>query len=148
MKKNRIIYLLIALFLLCVIAMVTGSSILGYSIGPGFPASTLIAWYIIAIMPYLLFVWLGNYIKKHTFFRKPIYTVLLIFLQLSMLIGIAWGFLGYGIAGNWAFNFKNNDDAYLLWRNITNMIVTLPIAGTAGFWLVAGIDYLRQKRKP
>ncbi|MEJ2257556.1 MAG: hypothetical protein P8X98_11230 [Woeseiaceae bacterium] len=74
----------------------------------GLPLGTLIAWIGIVSLPMASFLGFHRFLNRET---RParISRSLMICL---LLLGAAWGFVAYGLAGNWAFNFSNQTDSF------------------------------------
>ena len=106
---------------------------------PGVPAGTLIAWSGLVALPAALLLtrpgWLG---------RVGMQTM-----QVALVLAGAWGFVCYGLADNWSFNFGSAADGFrgseaagrlFWWYSLTVWALPLLIAWGAGAYrLLSGV---------
>lgn len=104
---------------------------------PGMPLGTLITWAGIVSLP------VASLLGFHKFLSREIRPARV---SRLMLIGLllsctAWGLVGYGLAGNWAFNFSNQTDSFqgsgtaskIFWAYSISLIVTSLLASVVFF---------------
>jgi len=70
---------------------------------PGLPLGTLIAWAGIVSLPIASFLGFHRFLNRATRPARVSRSLIIFFLLLCA----SWGFVAYGLAGNWAFNFSN-----------------------------------------
>ena len=74
----------------------------------GLPLGTLITWAGIVSLPMASFLGFHQFLNRET---KPT-RVCRSFMICLLLLSTVWGFVAYGLAGNWAFNFSNQTDSF------------------------------------
>jgi len=67
-----------------------------------------------------------------------------------LLLSAAWGFVSYGLAGNWAFNFSNQSGSFRgsvaaggVFRAYTVAVVAASLVVSAGLLIVAAVSKLK-----
>jgi hypothetical protein len=75
---------------------------------PGLPLGTLITWAGILSLP------CASYLAFHRFLGRKtrLARVSKALMRGLLLLGAGWGFLSYGLAGNWRFNFSGQADSF------------------------------------
>lgn len=92
----------------CIFLVVTGSSFLTMPVikGTSFPVGTVVSWLgLLALSATIFFIFSNIYDSDNPgghIFRRA--------LQCFIVLAALWGFIGYFLAGNWAFTFHNHDD--------------------------------------
>jgi len=75
---------------------------------PGLPLGTLITWAGIVSLPMASLLGFHRFLNRDSRLAKISKSLMICLLVLS----VSWGFVAYGLAGNWAFNFSNQTDAF------------------------------------
>jgi hypothetical protein len=109
-QRRLAVILALAVFVCCVYLLATASPWLLVESArvPGLPLGTLIAWAGLVSLPIASFLGFHRFLNREA---RParISRSLMIFL---LLLCAAWGFVAYGLAGNWALNFSNRTDSF------------------------------------
>ena len=150
MLRKTFAIISLSAFLICVYLLVTGSQILVKPLykGSGLPCGTIITW--IGLIAFPASVLFG--IKKILDPDKSILRILNIVIKVNILLGLAWGFISYYLAGNWAFtftpqnDFRGSTDASLYFFSFTLVIAILPLICLAVFLVHSLISRLQNKR--
>jgi len=74
----------------------------------GLPLGTLIAWAGIVSLPMASFLGFHRYLNRQIRSARVSRSLMIVLLLLCA----AWGFVAYGLAGNWAFNFSNQTGTF------------------------------------
>jgi hypothetical protein len=130
----RLAVMLVALVVLLASAalLVTGSPILMWQL-PGFapwPAGTLIAWAGLVSFPLAVYTGLGDLHPP----KRLSEWVTARALKMLLVLALAWGPISYWLAGNFRFNFGNNDGfrgsetAFFVFLYYSLALVLLPAA--------------------
>ena len=106
----------------------------------GLPLGTLVAWAGIVSLPLASFLGFHRLLNRKT---RPARVARASMIGLLLLCA-AWGFVAYGLAGNWAFNFSNQSGSFrgsvaageIFWA-YSKSIVGLAVLAPAALFLLA-----------
>lgn len=73
---------------------------------PYFPVGTLLFWLVFMAWPAAFFFGIKAFREKTRGIEKIIKTVL----KIMIVLGALWGLISFGLANNWAFNFKSQEE--------------------------------------
>lgn len=105
----------------------------------GLPLGTLVAWAGIVSLPVASFLGFHRLLNRDSRPAK-IFRSLMICL---LLLCATWGFVAYGLAGNWSFNFSNQTDSFqgsvaageIFWAYSKSIVAMTLLASAALFAL-------------
>ena len=75
---------------------------------PGLPFGTLVTWMGIVSLPIASFSGFRELLSRDTRVARVFRSLMICLLLLCA----GWGFVSFGLAGNWAFNFSNGADSF------------------------------------
>jgi len=113
---------------------------------PGLPLGTLVAWAGIVSLPVASFLGFQRHLGRESrLSRVSRYSMFCL-----LLLSAAWGFVSYGLAGNWAFNFSNQSGSFRgsvaaggVFRAYTVAVVAASLFVSAGLLIVAAVSKLK-----
>jgi hypothetical protein len=110
LQKRSLMILALGIFVCSAYLLATASPLLLVESArfPGLPMGSLITWAGIASLPIALFLGFDQVLRQRSRLARVFRSVMTGLLLLSA----GWGFVSYGLAGNWAFNFSNQTDSF------------------------------------
>ena len=130
------------------VLLVTGSPVIVKTIGSsGFPWGNLIAWLGISALPCAILTGRKAFYNPQNKTDKTFRIILLVLLG----VAITWGLVGFALANNWSFSFKQqpefrgSDRASLYFWYYTAMVVLAPILLLIGHGFVRMLGRLKGK---
>lgn len=108
MKSKAIPFISSLVLMTCIFLVVTGSSFLTMPVikGTSFPVGTVVSWLgLLALSATIFFIFSKIYDSDN-----PGGHIFRLAFQCFIVLAALWGFIGYFLAGNWAFTFHNHDD--------------------------------------
>lgn len=104
MKNKLILVLAIGVVVFVVILLATGSPLLNRSIAgdDGVPMGTVLTWLTFICLPLVFLLGIPGLRHPKTNMQRWIRKAFGVLFAL----GLLWGLVSYGLAGNWSFNFK------------------------------------------
>lgn len=147
MNKNKIIAILsFILFLTTAYLIISSSTVLTQTLLEGniFPAGSFITW--TCLLSLQLTVYYG--IPKILSSKSLFYMVINYLLIITITLAFFWGIIGFGLAGNWAYNFTSSSDGFIgsveasfwFWRLIY-LLLLVPILSAT---IIAIYELLRK----
>lgn len=123
------------------VLILTASPLLVRPIVPGasFPLGNLITWIGLVSLPLAIYTGIKELYRPKTKIQKGFRAVIL----LIILLNAAWGFVGYYLSGNWAFNFTNDPQSSLRYWNYIYFIVLSSLVFLLAFGIYRLIQYFR-----
>lgn len=105
MSRKTLLLILLSTVFLSTFLLVSGSDLLLIPLveAPYLPLGNIITWVGITALPLSIYFGIGKIRKPHTKTETFYNRVLKIIIALA----VAWGFVAYGLAGNFATTFKN-----------------------------------------
>lgn len=144
MKESRrtlVVILALAIFFSSVYLLATASPwLLAESARlPGLPFGTLVTWMGIVSLPIASFLGFREFLNRDTRVAR-VFRSLMICMHL---LCAGWGFVSFGLAGNWAFNFSNTADSFqgsvlagqIFWAYTLSIVATTLLASAVLFAL-------------
>lgn len=129
MKRKQISRISIVVFLICLLFVLSGAPLLSKSISGDLVFGTLVTWLGVIALPLSILTGFSK-LYKPIIKRDKNYSLIFKFL---LLLAVIWGFISYGLAGNWSFRFNETrvffgeiENSTLFW-NYTYAIIVLPI---------------------
>lgn len=148
MKKDRILFFLfLIIFLASAILLITGSSVLVYSLN-GVPAGTPITWLGLFSLAALVYLGFQN-LRNPT---NSTYRILNWILRANIILAVLWAPICYFLAGNASFNFSEKATfqggqlAMRIFWIFTYTLAAIPILILIFHWLIALFRSIRNKR--
>ncbi|MCB9264854.1 MAG: hypothetical protein H6558_07515 [Lewinellaceae bacterium] len=125
-----------------VVLILTASPLLVRPIVPGanFPLGNLIIWIGLISLPLAIYTGIEKLYRPKTRIQKGFRTIILIIL----LLNAAWGFVGYYLSGNWAFNFTNDPQSSIRYWNYIYFIVLSPLVFLLAYGIYSLIRHFRK----
>jgi hypothetical protein len=147
-QKIFVIILALGVFICSAWLLATASPLLLIELAPapGLPLGTLVAWAGIVSLPVASFLGFQRYLDRDSrLSRASRYSMLCL-----LLLAAAWGFVSYGLAGNWAFNFSNQSGSFRgsvaaggVFRAYTVAVVAASLFVSTGLLIVAAVSKLK-----
>ena len=109
---------------------------------PFFPLGTLLTWSLWILLPVLIGGRLG--VKRFRF--SWIGWIFVLLNLVALLLGLAWGGIGYWLSGNWAFHFENSAASDRFW-NLNQVLIVINLL-TLFFRFVFLVFQTKPKPKP
>jgi len=154
MKINYRFILSFLVFVVALFLLGSGSDWLLQPIFKGveFPLGTMIAWAGIIALPLTLFFGSKSISHPTNSVEKIVHKTF----KFLIILGCLWGFMSYWLAGNWSFNFFDQDkfrgssQAFEYFKIMTVVLVLLPLV--VGFFYAIkktfmGLQKFREKNK-
>lgn len=108
MKLKALPFISSLVLIICLYLIVTGSPVLTLPVikGTSFPAGTVISWLgLLALSGTIFFIF-----SKIFDSNNPGGRIFRFIFQCFIVLSALWGFIGFFLAGNWAFTFHNHDE--------------------------------------
>jgi hypothetical protein len=108
--RNLLAFMAILVFAGSVYLLATGSPVLlleAFGLSE-LPLGTLITWAGFVSLPVATILAFHQFLSQESRLSKAANSVMMVMLTLCG----SWGFVGFGLAGNWAFNFSNRSDSF------------------------------------
>jgi hypothetical protein len=108
MKPKALPFISLLILITCLFLIVKGSAVLNMPVikGTAFPVGTIVSWIgliALAVTLFSIFNKICNSLGPGARILRYVY------LGFTILAAL-WGFIGFFLAGNWAFTFHNHDD--------------------------------------
>lgn len=108
MKRKIFFLILLGIVFLSTFLLITGSDLLLIPLveEPYLPLGNIITWIGIIALPFSIYFGIGKIRNPQTKTTKVYNRIL----KLIIALAVAWGFVAYGLAGNFATTFKNQPE--------------------------------------
>lgn len=152
MKARALTNISFIIIVSCLILIVTGSPVLTMPVikGSAFPFGTLISW--IGLIALTNSIYSGfNKINSSDSSDSSDHRLFRFTFRSFIILAALWGFIGFLLAGNWAFTFQNHEEfrgsieASKYFWVFTAALVSIPILLILIFWFVSALRKLMKK---